>query len=177
MSIVLSLVHTLFPSLSVTTLVRAILLLTAVSEETQKLLGVGADGDSGDEELLLSSAPPPQSMPPPAAASSQQIIAEPPPLYTPPAPAGPVATAPPPVNPQPPPPGPVAPAQIPVTITEAKPFTTVLGAPPEYTYHVPPTHHAAVMPAATAGLPVQVQVDGRLMSATLVQDVSVDPDK
>ena len=62
------------------------------------------------------------------------------------------------------------PAQIPVTV-DPKPFSG-LGAPPEYTYHVPHTHYAAPMQAANAGLPVQVQVDGRMLSATLVQDVS-----
>ena len=121
--------------------------------------------ESGDEQLLLTSAP----LPPPGP-SNPQPISEHPPVYSPPSPAaGPSATSAPLVAPQPPPL--VIPAQIPVT-TETKPF--VLGAPPEYTYHVPPTHHAAaVMPAANAGLPVQVQVDGRLLSATLVQDVSV----
>lgn len=62
-------------------------------------------------------------------------------------------------------------AQIPV-IVDPKPLSG-LGAPPEYTYHVPATHYAAPMPASNAGLPVQVQVDGRMLSATLVQDVSV----
>ena len=81
-----------------------------------------------------------------------------------------------PVNPQPPP-ADVATAQIPVTLSAPRPINpVVLGAPPEYTYHVPATHYAAAVPmvsgAAPGGLPVQVQVDGRTISATLVQDVS-----
>ena len=80
------------------------------------------------------------------------------------------------VNPQPPTAPDVATTQIPVMTTGPKPVPNpaVLGAPPEYTYHVPPTHYAAAVPmASAAGLPVQVQVDGRTLSATLMQDVSL----
>lgn len=135
-----------------------------IPEERQRLLGEEAGRESGDEQLLLSSAPVSQPTAPPP-----NIPQEPPPVYSPPAPAAPAIIVPTPVPAHPQPPPPMVSAQIPVTVSDPKPAVG-LEAPPEYTFHVPHTHHAAPMPAGSAGLPVQVQVDGRMLSATLIQD-------
>lgn len=152
------------------------LFLSGNPEESQRLLGSGAGEDSGDEQLVdLNASPPPPSSQVPSQPSPLTNIQEPPPVYTPPVVAVPAPESNP-VNPQPPP-ADIATTQIPVTTSAPKPINpVVLGAPPEYTYHVPPTHYAAAVPMASGvgpgGLPVQVQVDGRTISATLVQDVS-----
>jgi hypothetical protein len=165
----------LSPSLSLPPLSTSLL---ANPEESQRLLGPGAGEDSGDEQLVdLNAFPPPPPSSVPSQPSPLTNIQEPPPVYTPPVVAVPASeesnsVV---VNPQPPPVA-VATAQIPVAMSAPKPMNpVVLGAPPEYTYHVPPTHYAAAVPvagAAAGGLPVQVQVDGQTISATLVQDVS-----
>lgn len=41
--------------------------------------------------------------------------------------------------------------------------------PPKYSMHAPPTH----LVAQSTGYPVQVQIDGRVVPAMLVQDVSI----
>lgn len=124
----------------------------AGQEEQRRLLGGGAvEGEDSEEELFVASQP--------AVITTQETIHDPPPSYNP-----PTST-----------PNPVQAVSSNIDtapeIIMLPPSRNLMpmAEPPKYSMYAPPTH----LVAQSAGYPVQVQMDGRVVPAMLVQDVSM----
>ncbi len=128
---------------------------TRTAEESRRLLGV-VDQDQDSEEETVYEMPPTASLPPTAPPPTAPL--SPAPLYSDPTMPATLATGP--------------------TFPQTSVWPSTLPPPPDYTPDYT-MHSAAPMvppkytPMAGTALPVNIQMDGRLVPATLMQDVRI----